>query len=89
MLLVFFMSGCEEPDKIKLGMSPQEVIKEMGQPDSKSILDGKVLRKIDNNESSYDLKKYRLVYTYKKSSIQVWFLDSKVTSVTKNGVSIL
>lgn len=80
--------NCSSDDKIQLGMSPKEVVQKIGEPDRKSILDGKLLREINGSENDIDLKKFRLVYTYEKTGIQVWFFNGKVTGVTKYGASI-
>jgi len=70
-------------------MSQNEIIHNLGEPDRKLILDGKLLREIKDSESNLNYKKYRLVYFYDRTEIQVWFKDGKVTGASKNGVSIL
>jgi len=86
--LLIIGCGCLPQNKVKLGMSPEQVINEMGQPDSKSIVDGKVLRKINDDEARYE-KIYRIVYGYEKDRIQIWFFERKVTGMTRNGASVL
>lgn len=72
---------------VQLGMSPQAVILRLGGPDRKSVLDGKVLREIDD-EVIPSVMGRRLVYTYEVPGLQVWFEDGKVSGVTRHGVSI-
>ena len=72
---------------VQLGMSPQEVVRLLGEPDRKSVLDGKVLRDLGEIESKHR-DEYRTVYTYKESGLQVWFKAGKATGATRNGISI-
>lgn len=80
--------ACAESGRVELGMSQDEVVRLLGEPDSKAILDGKVLRQIDELTAP-DLETYRVVYIYDKSNLQIWFEAGKVSGVTRNGVSIL
>lgn len=83
------MAGaCVPEDDLRLGMSQENVVQLLGEPSRKSVLIGKVLRDIDQFPAGEDLARFRLVYVYDKSGLQVWFEDGKVTGVIRNGVSM-
>ncbi len=84
--ILVFAAACTEPRKVQLGMSQLEVVGLLGEPDRISVLDGKVLRELDELEAT-DLVEYRLVYTYDEPGLQIWFEVGKVTGVTRDGVS--
>jgi hypothetical protein len=73
--------------EIRLGMSQEEVVQLLGEPDRKAVLVGKVLRDIYKVYDE-DVTRLRLVYVYETSGLQVWFKDGRVTGVTRHGVSI-
>lgn len=87
--LIILAAGCTQTDMktVQLGMSPQEVVRLLGEPDRKSVLDGKVLRDLSEIVSE-DRDKYRIVYTYEESGLQVWFKAGKATGATRHGISI-
>ena len=70
-----------------MGMQQQEVINLLGEPDDKSFLDGKVLRSLSELDPN-NIDKYRIVFTYEDSNIQVWFKAGKVTGATRKGISV-
>lgn len=84
----FSATSCSPLYGISLGMSTEEVVERLGEPDSKAILEGKVLRTIEE-ESEIDYRKYRVVYLYESKTIQVWFQNGIVSGATKKGVSML
>lgn len=85
--LLLFTMTCKKTEGLQLGMQQQEVINLLGEPDHKAFLDGKVLRSLSDLETN-DLDKYRIVFTYEDSNIQVWFKAGKVTGATRKGISV-
>lgn len=85
--LVLIASACLTTKDIRLGMTQQEVVQRLGEPDRKAVLVGKELRDLNELENQ-DVARLRLVYVYEQSGIQVWFKDDSVTGVTQDGVSI-
>ena len=85
--ILVLAAACSQAEGVRLGMSQHEVLRRLGEPDRKAVLDGKVLRELDDLAATH-LVGYRLVYTYSESGIQVWFEADKVTGVTRHGVSI-
>jgi len=79
--------ACAKVESVRVGMSPNEVIRGLGEPDRKAVLEGKLLRDLDEIKDK-DLTGYRVVYVYEKSGLQVWFQSGKVTGATRQGVSI-
>lgn len=82
-------SGSLEGRRVRLGMTPEEVVQILGTPDRRAILDGKLLRDLSELDSATDLSKHRLVFFYDDIYLQVWFKDGHVTGVIQNGVSIV
>lgn len=85
--LLLFTMTCKKTEGLQLGMQQQEVINLLGEPDHKAFLDGKVLRSLSDLETN-ELDKYRIVFTYEDSDIQVWFKAGKVTGATRKGISV-
>lgn len=86
-LVVFLVYACASAENVRLGMSREEVVQLLGEPDRKAVLVGKVLRDLDTVPDE-DVTGLRLVYVYETSRLQVWFKDGRVTGVTRHGVSI-
>lgn len=85
---ILFMAGaCGPEDDLRAGMSQECVVQLLGEPSRKAVLIGKVLRDIDRMPAEEDLARFRLVYFYDESGLQVWFADGKVTGATRNGIS--
>ena len=79
--------GCSRDELVQLGASQDEVVRQLGDPDRKAVLDGKVLRDL-GEMSDRNLMEYQLIYVYDDSGLQVWFKGGKVTGVIRNGVSV-
>ncbi len=83
-----------EPDDakavpIRLGMTSDEVVTLLGKPDRQAILEGKVLRILVYDDLASALLRDRLVFIYDQTELRVWFMDGRVTGVTKNGIEVL
>jgi hypothetical protein len=79
---------CAQAADLHRGMTRDEVIKLLGPPDRRGVLEGKVIRQLTDS-MALEHAESRVVYFYDKTGIQVWLLGGKVTGATKNGVSIL
>ena len=79
--------ACASAEEVRLGMSQEEVVQLIGEPDRKAVLVGKVLRDLDTVRAE-DATQFRLVYVYETPGLQVWFRVGKVTGLTRYGVSI-
>lgn len=88
-LTVLIMNACNAEDRLRVDMSEAEVIRIMGEPSRKAVLIGKALRSIDELPAGEDVARFRLVFVYEESGLQVWFRDGKVTGITRNGVSTM
>jgi hypothetical protein len=86
-MFIFSAYACASAEEVRLGMSQEEVVQLLGEPDRKAVLVGKVLRDLDKVRDE-DVTRSRLVYVYETSGLQVWFKDSRVTGVTRHGLSI-
>ncbi len=86
-MFIFSANACASAEEVRLGMSQEEVVQLLGEPDRKAVLVGKVLRDLDKVRDE-DVTRLRLVYFYEMFGLQVWFKDSQVTGVTRHGVSI-
>ncbi len=69
-------------------MSREDVVHLLGEPNREAVLVGKVLRDADQLPAEEDLTRFRLVYIDDKSGLQVWFMDGKMTGVTRYGFSV-
>lgn len=78
-----------ESMNVTIGMSMQDVITIIGEPDRKAVLSGKVLRDFTEVNPQTAVSKSRSVFIYEKDNVQVWFQQGRVTGMTKDGVSIL
>ncbi len=78
-----------ETMNVTIGMSMQDVITIIGEPDKKAVLSGKVLRNFTEVSPETAVSKSRIVFIYEKNNVQVWFQQGRVTGMTKDGVSIL
>ena len=85
-LLIPLACAWASAEQIQLGMSQDEVVQLLGEPDRKAVLVGKVLREIEK-VPEVGLAQARLVYVFDTLRLQVWFKDGKVTGVTRDGVS--
>ncbi|MEK6801843.1 MAG: hypothetical protein AABZ34_04150 [Nitrospirota bacterium] len=74
---------------VTIGMSMQDVITIIGEPDRKAVLSGKVLRDFTEVNPETAVSKSRIVFIYETDNVQVWFRQGRVTGMTKDGVSIL
>ncbi len=86
-LSIFLAYAGASAEGVRLGMSQEEVVQLLGEPDRKAVLVGKVLRDLDEVRDE-DVSRLRLVYVYETFGLQVWFKDGRVTGVTRHGVSI-
>ncbi len=86
-LFIFLAYACASAEKVRLGMSQEEVVQLLGEPDRKAVLVGKVLRDLDKVRDE-DVTRLRLVYVFDTVRLQVWFKGGRVTGVTRHGVSI-
>lgn len=87
-MILFAAGACAPADEVRLGMSQENVVQLLGEPSRKAVLVGKVLRNVDQLPTQEDLARFRLVYFYDPSGLQVWFKDDRVTGVVRNGVSV-
>jgi hypothetical protein len=87
--LLLSAAACAAAGEVKLGMSREDVVHLLGEPDRKAVLEGKLLRDLDRLPATEDISRFRLVYFYDETKLQVWFLADKVTGVTRNGISVL
>lgn len=86
--ILFIAGACAGEDEVELGMPQQDVVQLLGKPSRKAVLVGKVLRDLDRIPAEEDVSRFRLVYFYDETGLQVWFKDGKVTGVVRNGVSV-
>lgn len=86
--ILFIAGACAPADEVRLGMSQERVVQLLGEPSRKAVLVGKVLRDVDQFLPQEDLSRFRLVYFYDTSGLQVWFKDGRATGVLRNGVSV-
>lgn len=82
-------AACASPGSasIQAGMSQKTVLWMLGQPDRKALLAGKELRDLDSVPEK-DISRFRQVYVYESTGLQVWFDRGRVTGITRHGVSI-
>lgn len=78
---------CAQATELQRGMTRDEVIKRLGPPNRRGVLEGKAIRQLSDSVA-LEAAERRVVYFYDRTGIQVWFLGGKVTGATKNGVSI-
>ncbi len=78
-----------EAMNVTIGMSMEDVITILGEPDRKAVLSGKVLRDLAVVGPEDAVSKSRIVFIYEKDHVQVWFQQERVTGMTQDGVSIL
>ena len=83
-ILLVFGTACSSTDKISLGMTWEKVVRKLGEPDKKCILERKLLREMKKDKNNFNLNYLQMVYSYEKSGIQVWFLKGRVTDIIKN-----
>jgi hypothetical protein len=74
-------------DELRLDMSQQDVERILGVPDRRAVLIGKTLKNI-GAQMPEEFEHSRLIYIYDKMGLQVWFLDGRITGVTRYGVSV-
>ncbi len=94
-LLSFFLMigvskspAAAESFPVKVGMHEQEVVRLLGEPERKAILDGKVLRELHQATVPPKYRDAMLVFLYERGNIRVWFRHGSVTDITRAGVSI-
>ncbi len=81
--------GCASAGGVDIGMTAEEVVTRLGEPDRKAVLDGKLLRDVTALEPGTDLSQYRLMFSYEADAVQVWFENGLVSGMTKDGISVL
>ena len=86
--LVLLAGACGAADELRIGMPREDVVHLLGEPNRKAVLDGKVLRDVEELPAEVDASQFRLVYFYDESGLQVWFKDGKVTGVTREGIAV-
>jgi hypothetical protein len=74
---------------VTIGMTMQEVMAIMGEPDRKAVLSGKILQDLAEISPDVARSNARIVFIYNKDNLQVWFRQGRVTGMTKDGVSVL
>ena len=77
-----------QPLPVKIGMHEQEVVRLLGEPERKAILDGKVLRELRERTVPPEYRDAMLVFLYERRNIRVWFRHGSVTDITRDGVSV-
>ena len=58
---------------VKIGMSIQEVLTILREPDRKAVLSGKLLRDVPENDAETLASISRMAFIYQRSNIHVWF----------------
>lgn len=86
--LALLAGACAAADEVRPGMPREDVVHLLGEPDRMAVLDGKVLRGVEELPAEADASRLRLVYFYDESRLQVWFKDGKVTGVTRDGIAV-
>lgn len=76
--------ACAPAGEVKPGMSSTEVLRVLGEPTRKALLDGKELREVAPGEEVGDR---RVVYFYDATGLQVWLQNGTVTGVVRDGVA--
>lgn len=89
LLSLFSQTALAEVMDVTIGMSVQEVLTILGEPDRKAVLSGKLLRDVPKNDAETLASTFRMVFIYQRSTIHVWFRQGRVSGMTKDGVSIL
>jgi hypothetical protein len=74
-----------ETPAVNVGMSPQEVIAALGQPDRIAVLDGKYLRDVPLAAAPSSNPEGRFVFIYRASGMNVWFTHGHASGLTKGG----
>ena len=74
---------------VKIGMREEEVVRVLGEPERKAILEGKVLRELKGGAVPPKHRNAMLVFLYDRRNVRVWFRHGSVTDVTQNGVSVV
>jgi hypothetical protein len=74
-----------ESPAVNVGMSPQEVIAALGQPDRIAVLDGKYLRDVPLAVAPSSNAEGRFVFIYRASGMNVWFTHGRASGLTKGG----
>lgn len=87
LLITAVLASCTSQETIHLGMTDNQVIKILGVPDRHAILIGKLLQDTERLESTVVLSRYRQVFIYNESDMQIWFKAGNVTGITKKGIS--
>ena len=85
LIIATVLTGCAHHSKVRLDMTEAQVIEILGEPDRRAILMGKILQDIDSLDRTVDPTRFRLMYFYSGSGVQVWFSAGRVTGMTKNG----
>lgn len=75
-------------ETVRLEMTTEQVLDILGEPDRRAVLEGKLLRNLTQRDSEIDLSKYRLVFIYETTHLQIWFKEGRVTGMTQNGVAV-
>jgi hypothetical protein len=74
-----------ETPAVNVGMSPQEVIAALGQPDRIAVLDGKYLRDVPLAAAPSSNPEGRFVFIYRANGVNIWFMHGRASGLTKGG----
>lgn len=74
-----------EPSKIEFGMSPQQVITQLGAPDRIAIFEGKYLRDVPFDGLKEAIGDGRFVFIYRETALRVQFTENRVTGMEQGG----
>ena len=77
-----------EVSSVAFGMREQEVVRILGQPERKVILQGKLFLDLEGGTMFSDRPNAMIVFLYERDNVRVWFRRGKVTDVTRDGVSV-
>jgi hypothetical protein len=74
-----------ETPAVNVGMSPQEVIAAIGQPDRIAVLEGKYLRDVPLAAAPSSNPEGRFVFIYRASGVNVWFTHGRASGLSQGG----
>lgn len=84
-LLPAIAGQAAEKPAVKTGMSPQEVVTVLGEPDRIAVFEGKYLRDVPLETAAKMREDGRFVFIYRHRNLNVWFTHGLATGLVEGG----